>query len=53
MIIQEDLAQKQKLRDDKKKLDEAKARASQKGPMGTDGRDCCVYLLTVALYWRT
>ena len=28
------MALKQKLRDDKKKLDEAKTRASQKGPMG-------------------
>ena len=33
--IQEDKAFKQKQREDKKKLDEAKARASQKGPMGT------------------
>ena len=34
---QEDMAHKQKMREDKKKLEEAKARAAQKGPMGKDG----------------
>ena len=28
------MARKQKMREDKKKLDEAKSRAAQKGPMG-------------------
>ena len=34
ICTQEDLAFKQKQREDKKKLEEAKARAGQKGPMG-------------------
>lgn len=34
MVIQEDASLKQKMREDKKKLEEARARASQKGPMG-------------------
>jgi hypothetical protein len=33
----DDLAQKQKMRDEKKALQEAKAKASQKGPMGGGG----------------
>lgn len=34
MVPQDDLAQKQKLKDEKKALEQAKAKASQKGPMG-------------------
>lgn len=33
--LQDEVAFKQKQREDKKKLEEAKARAGQKGPMGT------------------
>ena len=33
--LQDELAFKQKQREDKKKLEEAKAKAGQKGPMGT------------------
>ena len=33
-LAQEDLAFKEKQREEKKKLDELKAKASQKGPMG-------------------
>ena len=34
MVPQDDLAQKQKLKDEKKALEQAKAKAAQKGPMG-------------------
>ena len=34
MVIQEDESLKQKMKEDKKKLEEARARAAQKGPMG-------------------
>ncbi len=36
------MALKQKLREDKKKLDDAKARASHKGPMGKSDVCSCV-----------
>ena len=34
LVRQDDLAQKQKLKDEKKALEQAKAKAAQKGPMG-------------------
>ena len=34
LVPQDDLAQKQKLKDEKKALEQAKAKAAQKGPMG-------------------
>lgn len=34
---EDDLARKQKLKDEKKALDQAKAKAAQKGPMGSGG----------------
>ena len=34
MVIQDDESLKQKMKEDKKKLEEARARAAQKGPMG-------------------
>ena len=43
--FQEDLAFKQKQREDKKKLEEAKARAGQKGPMGRYNRSTDLYKL--------
>ena len=34
LVPQDDLAQKQQLKDEKKALEQAKAKAAQKGPMG-------------------
>lgn len=36
-LDEDDLAQKQKLKDEKKALEQAKAKAAQKGPMGGSG----------------
>ena len=44
IAVQEDMAFKQKQKEDKKKLEEAKAKASQKGPMGAPNLNC-VYVL--------
>ena len=33
-LMKDDAAMKQRMREDKKKLEEARTRASQKGPMG-------------------
>lgn len=35
-IDQDEVALKQKMKDDKKKMDEARTRAAQKGPMGVE-----------------
>ena len=48
------MAHKQKLREDKKKLEEAKTRASQKGPMGESSIiSKCVYVQDYIDYYRS
>lgn len=47
--VQDDAAARQKQKEDQKKLKEAQARASQKGPMGESIALCCLYIIFIVL----